>query len=203
MDLASIDLEWPEDADAREQMREFIAELADCGSVDDAFAAGIGEDPDGEQRYQRPDLAATAQARLRAWGTEDDAVSRAFELVAWLAREVLAPHFPALPVTVPESFSDSTDLARALEPSLRSAEEAQDERDRFAEQDDTEWAHKELLDRAVLAAKHLGYVPRRVNITEYKPRPQSHPLYVCEKVASGCAEAFLYAIALEPPAATA
>ena len=36
-------------------MREFIAELADCGSVDDAFAAGIGEDPDGEQRSQRPD----------------------------------------------------------------------------------------------------------------------------------------------------
>jgi hypothetical protein len=60
-----------------------------------------------------------------------------------------------------------------------------------------------LLDRAVLSAKQLGYIPRRANITEYKPKPQSHPLYVCEKVASGCGEAFLYAIALEPPAATA
>jgi hypothetical protein len=200
--LGSIELSWPEDPRAREQMRGFVAELADCRSVDDAFVAGVTDDPDGEERYQRPDLAVKATARLRAWGSDDDAVSRAFDLVVWLARDVLARHFPALPVTVPESVSGGANLARALQPAFRSAEEAAREV-RFDPQAGTAWAHYALLDGAVRSAKYLGYIPRRVNITQYKPKPQSHPLHVCKKVASGCGETFLYAVALEPLAAAA
>jgi hypothetical protein len=149
-----VELTWPDDPDAREQMREFVAELADCSSVDDAFAAGIGEDPDGEQRYQRPDLAATAQARLRAWGPEDDAPTRALELGAWLAQDVVGKHFPELPVTVPRSLAGGGAWAQELAPLHREADERWDE----ARRTDTEavarlaWMNLNLLGCALEAA---------------------------------------------------
>ncbi|MCW3048017.1 MAG: hypothetical protein JWO74_2301 [Solirubrobacterales bacterium] len=201
--VGSIELSWPEDPRAREQMRGFVAELADCRSVDDAFVAGITDDPDGEERHQRPDLAMKATARLRVWGSDDDAVSRAFDLVVWLARDVLGRHFPALPVMVPESVSGGADLARALDPALRSAEEAAREAARIDERADTARAHHWLLESAVRSARYLGSIPGRVNITTYRPNRQSNPLYACEKVASRCGETFLYAVALEPLAAAA
>jgi hypothetical protein len=204
MALATVELSWPDDPDVLEQMQGFVADLADCGSVDDAFASAIGEDPDGEGRYQRPDLAAKAQARLRAWGT-DDAASRALELVAWLARDVIGAHFPELPATALRGHADGAQWAHALEPRCRSASERWREEHRTGEEATAhrEWANYRLLESAGNAAKQLSYVPRRVNITTYKTRPQSHPLRVCEKAVSACGEALLYAVALEPTAVVA
>lgn len=53
------------------------------------------------------------------------------------------------------------------------------------------------------AAQQLSFIHSRVNITEYKHRPQSHPMYACKRSASKCGQAFLYAVVLKPATATA
>jgi hypothetical protein len=203
--LDSIELKWPDDLSARDQMRGFLDELASCDAVNDAFVEGIEDDPDGEGA-QRPDLAETARARLRAWGAADDAVDRAFELAVWMTREVLQPCFSHLDVDVPEDLANAGTVALVLAPALDAARDAWHEKysaDKASAS--REWAEYELLECAVRAFKNLSYLPRRVNARKYKPKPRrdDRPLDLCRSVASDCGMVVLYASQLQPKAANA
>jgi hypothetical protein len=118
--LDSIQLKWPDDPSAVEQMRGFLSDLATCELVNDAFVDGVGDDVDATGP-QRPDLADTARARLRAWDADDDAVDRAFQLATWCFREVLRPQLARLDLHVPTGFEDAASNALILGPELTAA----------------------------------------------------------------------------------
>jgi hypothetical protein len=204
-DLASIELAWPQELHAHGQMRQFVDELSACASVNEAFIAGVEDDPDNEG-VRRPDLVETAQARLRAWGADDDAVARAFDIFMWLVREVVHPGFPSLPVNTPDDFVDCSVIARGLKPHIESARGIWHEKYKLeAATADREWAQMEVVEQVAHAAEYLGYLPRRINIEKYKARLQwnTRPLSVCAAVASAAGGAFINAVELRPELAAA
>jgi hypothetical protein len=204
-DLASIELVWPQELHAHGQMRQFIDELSVCASVNEAFVTGLEDDPDNEG-VRRPDLVEIAQARLRAWGADDDAVVRAFDIFMWLVREVVRPGFPSVPVDVPDDFTGCSVIARGLKPHVESARGIWHQKYQLDEaKADREWAQMEVVEQVAQGAEYLGFLPRRINIKKYKAKLQwnSRPLSVCDAVASAAGRAFINAVELRPELAAA
>lgn len=198
--LDSIQLKWPDDPSAVEQMRGFLSDLATCELVNDAFVDGVADDDDATGP-QRPDLADTARARLRAWGADDDAVDRAFQIAAWCFREVLQPQLASLDLHVPTGFEDAASNALILGPELTVARDAWHVKYKLDERSaGPEWAYLEVVERGARLSKSVSFLPRRVSVRKYKPKPRwgDHPLDLCRSIASDCGMAFLYATQLQP-----
>jgi hypothetical protein len=186
-------------------MERFYAELSDAEAVAQAFVDSYREDLDGEGT-EREDLALAAEARLRVWRPQGDAVLCAWTLFEWLIGQVLPVVFPDVELPSVDGLDDAAAVRATLEPHVTVALDAWHELAEHNEDPaDREWAVYQALDHARYAAQSLSWLPRRMSPTKYKAKLRSGdtPLDLCVRVGGCCAGAHVYLTQLEPRLADA